>query len=1211
MLVVDLHALQSINFLDLVGQVGCQSLDTEHQQDVVGYGITVHQRIPLHHVVALLDADVLALGNQVFPRLAIAVLVGGNDDDPSFGLVVLAELDATVDLADDGVILGFAGFEQLRDPRQTAGNIAGLRRFTRNSSEHVASINLLARLHRQDRVHRQKIARLQPVIQGQNFAVLVAKRHSRPEIGTPRLLLPVDHHLGCDAGRLVELLDHRQTFDEVHVVNDSLLLGDDRQGIGIPFRDSVAALDLRLVLAHQLGPVRKAVPGSFTSFGVEHQRFGIPVHDHRHAGAVAHRRAIPQGKRTVGHRLDLRLLGAALDGAADVEGAHGELGARLTNRLGGNHADSFADIDLGPTGEVTPVAGGTDTGARIAGQHRPYLYHFHVGQFDRRDRILVNHPAGGHDDRTGGRVDHVLGGRAAEHPLAERRDHFAPIDHRTDGDAVDGAAVDHEDDAVLSDVDQTSGQVTGVRGLQRRIGEALTGAVGGVEVLQHRQPFLEVRDDRRLDDLAGRLGHQPAHAGKLFHLRGRAAGSRVGHHVDRVDRMAGLGRGNALHHLVGHLVGAVSPGIDDFVVLLAPGDQAVLVLLLVLLDPILGRPNKGGLLLGYDQVVLAEGNARPGGVGEAHAHDPVGEDHRFLLPTVSIDGVERGRELLLGQQPVDQIQRHVRVPGQCLGKQHSARRRIDQNGHRLPLFVDGPVAGPDFRVQGDRPSRQGVLDFAEVGERHAFPRLARSIHGQIVDTEHDVLRGNDDRLAVRRAEDVVGGHHQHPRLELSFQGKRHVDRHLVAVEVGIERGADQGVELDRLALDQHRLESLDAEAVQGRRPIEKHRMFANHLLENVPNLRALLLQQALGRLDRRRHPVKLELRIDERLEQFERHLLRQPAFMQFQFRPDDDHRAARVVHPLAEQVLAEPALLALQHVAERLQRPFAGPGDRTAAAAVVEQGIDRFLQHPLFIANDDFGRPELDQPLQAVVAVDDPPIQIVEIRGREAAAVERHQRPELRRDHRDDLHDHPFGPGAGIDKSLDQLQSLDILLALDFRSRLLELFAQRRALGLEIDRLQHIARRLGADTDRERVFAVFLDRPLILLFADQFVKLERSQPRLDDHVALEVENLLQVLQGHVHEQADPARQRLQEPDVGGRRGKLDMAHALAADLLQGHFDAALLARNPLVFHPLVLAAQALVVLHRTEDAGAEQSVALRLEGAVVDRLRLLDLAKGP
>src|SRR4029453_19364210 len=107
----------------------------------------------------------------------------------------------------------------------------------------------------------------------------------------------------------------------------------------------------------------------------------------------------------------------------------------------------------------------------------------------------------------------------------------------------------------------------------------------------------------------------------------------------------------------------------------------------------------------------------------------------------------------------------------------------------------------------------------------------------------------------------------------------------------------------------------------------------------------------------------------------------------------------------------------------------------------------------------------------------------------------------------------------------------------------------------------------------------------------------------------EIEAALELLELHVEQQADAARKRLQEPDVGDRGGQLDMAHALAANLGNGHLDAALFADDALVFHPLVLAAQALVILDRTEDARAEQAVALGLERTVIDRLGLLDLAE--
>ena len=69
--------------------------------------------------------------------------------------------------------------------------------------------------------------------------------------------------------------------------------------------------------------------------------------------------------------------------------------------------------------------------------------------------------------------------------------------------------------------------------------------------------------------------------------------------------------------------------------------------------------------------------------------------------------------------------------------------------------------------------------------------------------------------------------------------------------------------------------------------------------------------------------------------------------------------------------------------------------------------------------------------------------------------------------------------------------------------------------------------------------------------------------------------------------------------------------ALAPDLRLRDFDAALVADHAAVLHALVLAAEALPVGDRAEDLRAEQSVALRLERAVVDRLRLGHLAVRP
>src|SRR5262249_41615791 len=119
------------------------------------------------------------------------------------------------------------------------------------------------------------------------------------------------------------------------------------------------------------------------------------------------------------------------------------------------------------------------------------------------------------------------------------------------------------------------------------------------------------------------------------------------------------------------------------------------------------------------------------------------------------------------------------------------------------------------------------------------------------------------------------------------------------------------------------------------------------------------------------------------------------------------------------------------------------------------------------------------------------------------------------------------------------------------------------------------------------------------------------QARLGDDVIFEIQDALEFFQRHVQQQADARGQRLHEPDMRNRRGELDMAHALAADFLKGDFDAALFADDAAIFHALVLASEAFVIADRTKDARAEQTVTLRLERPVVDRLRLLDFAEGP
>src|SRR5258706_2358353 len=115
----------------------------------------------------------------------------------------------------------------------------------------------------------------------------------------------------------------------------------------------------------------------------------------------------------------------------------------------------------------------------------------------------------------------------------------------------------------------------------------------------------------------------------------------------------------------------------------------------------------------------------------------------------------------------------------------------------------------------------------------------------------------------------------------------------------------------------------------------------------------------------------LEVADDEGLVEFEGDLLGEAALVQLELRADDDEGAGGIIDALAEQIFAEAALLALDHVGQRLERAIGGTQHGPAAAAVVKERIDGLLKHALFVANDDFRGVEIDELFEAVVAIDD------------------------------------------------------------------------------------------------------------------------------------------------------------------------------------------------------------------------------------------------
>ena len=191
-----------------------------------------------------------------------------------------------------------------------------------------------------------------------------------------------------------------------------------------------------------------------------------------------------------------------------------------------------------------------------------------------------------------------------------------------------------------------------------------------------------------------------------------------------------------------------------------------------------------------------------------------------------------------------------------------------------------------------------------------------------------------------------------------------------------------------------------------------------------------------------------------------------------------------------------------------------------------------------------------------------------------------------------------------------ELQAFGKLLDLRFRAGLGKILAYLCDFAIEIDGAKQLVDGFRAHP-RDELVTVLLDGIQVHLVGHQRAAFQIGHAGIDDDEGLEIENALDIPERHVQQQSHARRQGLQVPDVGHWTGKLDVAHALAAHLGQGHFDAALLADDAAMFEPLVLSAQTFVVLDRTEYLRAEQPVTLRLEGTVVDGLRLLHFTVGP
>ena len=202
-------------------------------------------------------------------------------------------------------------------------------------------------------------------------------------------------------------------------------------------------------------------------------------------------------------------------------------------------------------------------------------------------------------------------------------------------------------------------------------------------------------------------------------------------------------------------------------------------------------------------------------------------------------------------------------------------------------------------------------------------------------------------------------------------------------------------------------------------------MLTNNVIQSVPNLRLNLINLLLCILDAVCLLGFKEALHHEGTEQLQSHFFRQTALVNFQFRSNNDNGTTGIVNTLTEQVLTETTLLTAQHFRQRLEGTVGCAGNGLAALAVVDQGVNKLLEHTFFVADDDTGSVQLQHLFQTVITVNNTAIQLVEVRGGKTAAIQLYHRTNVGRNNRQCLENHPLGAVAGLTEAFNNLKTLN------------------------------------------------------------------------------------------------------------------------------------------------------------------------------------------
>ncbi|MPM71282.1 hypothetical protein SDC9_118246 [bioreactor metagenome] len=343
-----------------------------------------------------------------------------------------------------------------------------------------------------------------------------------------------------------------------------------------------------------------------------------------------------------------------------------------------------------------------------------------------------------------------------------------------------------------------------------------------------------------------------------------------------------------------HLFGGILPDFNDALVAFLFGEQTTTEGTVNFFNLALSGGQNFGFFLRHCNIRNGNGYARFHSVFETDIFDAVGyfSGHIFTAQLVNISDQVLDAGFLEGAVGELHFFRQNSIEESAtycgLDASHFRFRLAFVLIVKVGLGVDGNVG-----VQIHLPQLVSKIDLIDVSKVTAITFVFQIIrHGQVIHTQNHIFGRADDRLTIGRFQQVLGRKHQSTGFFDSLFRKGYMNSHLVAIEVSIESGSYQRVQLNGAAFDQDRLKCLDTQTVQGRSTVQENGAILDHLFQYLIDLGATAFNKATGTLHVGGVATGNEARDNKGTEQFQSHGLGKTALIKFQFRTYHNYRTS-------------------------------------------------------------------------------------------------------------------------------------------------------------------------------------------------------------------------------------------------------------------------------------------------------------------------------